>query len=56
MCVCLCVFEQHFFIDTYLIKQYRHFLSTRFCIYPFKSLYQFYFIQRKLINKPPIVP
>ena len=38
-----------------MIKQYRHPLFRHFCIYPFKSPYRFYFIQWKLVNKPPII-
>ena len=30
VCVCECVLGQHFFSDAYLIKQYRHPLSTYF--------------------------
>ena len=55
MCVCVCIFEQHFFIYTYLIKYYRHFLSTIFCVYLFKLPYLFYDIQWELVNKPSII-
>ena len=30
MCVCVCVFGQHFFVDTYLIKQYWYFCQHIF--------------------------
>ena len=36
------VFGPHFFVNTYLIKQYRHPLSTHSCIYPFESPYRLY--------------
>ena len=55
VCVCVCVFQQYVFVNTYLIKQYRHPLSTIFCIYPFDSQYQFYVIRRELVNKLPII-
>ena len=42
MLVCLCVFVQHFFLNTYFIKQYRHPLSTNFSVYPFDSSHQCY--------------
>ena len=51
----ICVFGQHFFVNACLIKHYRHFLSTYFCIEPFKSLYQFYDIWQELVNKPTII-
>ena len=35
-CVFVCLFWQHVFVETYLIKQYRHLLSTNFCLDPFK--------------------
>ena len=35
----------------YLIKQYRHPLSTHLVIYPFESSHQFYGIQRELFDK-----
>ena len=36
-----------------MIKQYRHFLLTYFCIYPFKLPYRFYDFQRELVNWYP---
>ena len=48
VCVCVCVFGQDFFVNTYLIKQYKYFLSTYFCIYTFKLPYQFYDIRQEL--------
>ena len=35
--VCVYVLGLNFFVNTYLIKQCRHPLSTHFQIYPFKS-------------------
>ena len=52
MCVCVCVRELHFFIKTYLIKLYRHFLSTYICFDPFKSPYGCNNIRPELANKP----
>ena len=46
---------QHFFVNTYLIKQYTHPWSTYFCIYSFESLHQFYGILRELVNKPSLI-
>ena len=46
------VFGQHFFIDIYLIKQYRHFLFTYFCIYPFNVMIS---RQNWLINLPKLI-
>ena len=45
VCVCMhtyihiCIFGQHFFIDTYLIDYQRHFLSTYFFLNPFELPY-----------------
>ena len=57
MCVsvCVCVFEKHFLIKTYLIKQYRHLLSTYFCFNPFKLSYGCYDIWPELVKKPSII-
>ena len=52
VCVCVCVIGQLFFGNRYLIKQYRHSLSTHF-IYPFESSHRFYVIRWELTNKPP---
>ena len=46
---------QHFFVNTYLIKLYKHPLSTHFCIYPFESPHLFYGIWWELVNKPAII-
>ena len=54
VCVCVCVFGQHFFINAYFIKQYRHVLSTYFCICPFRLQNWFYSMWRKLVNETPI--
>ena len=52
MCVCACVcMWHHFFVNTYLIKQYRYPLSTHFCIYPFESPNRFHGIRWELIYK-----
>ena len=53
--MCVCVFGQHFFINTYLNKQHRHPLSRHFFIYPFKLPYRFYGIRWALVNKPPMI-
>ena len=49
------IFGQHSFVKAYLIEQYRTFLSTYFCLYPFKLLYQFYDIPPELVDKPSII-
>ena len=46
---------QYFFVNTYLIKQYRYPLCTHFCNYPFELLHRIYDIQRESVNKPPII-
>ena len=50
MCVCVCVFVfgQYFFIDTYLIEHNRHFLSI------YSLPYRSYDIRRELVDKPSI--
>ena len=48
VCVCVCVFREHFFVEAYLIKYYRHPFSTYFD--PFKSLYVRYNIRLDLLN------
>ena len=48
----MCVFGQHFFVNTYVIEQYRHFLSTYFSFYPFKLPYRCYNIWLELVYKP----
>ena len=45
------IYIYYYYYNIYLIKQYRHPLSTHFCIYPFESLHQFYGIQWELVNK-----
>ena len=50
----ICVFGQHFFINTYFIEQYRHVLSTYFCICPFQLLNWFYCVQQELVDETPI--
>ena len=57
MCVCVCVcvcISSHFVVDTYFIRQYRHFLCKYFPIAPFKMPYAFYDIQQEMVNKPYI--
>ena len=49
------LFGQHSFANTYLIKQYRHPLSTDFRIYPFGSPHRIFGIRRGLVNKTPII-
>ena len=49
MCVCVCVFWQHFFVDTNVIKHNRHFMSTYFLQDPFEFPYYFYRIRGELI-------
>ena len=51
---CICVLRQHFFVETYLIKQYRHLLSTYFCFDPFKLQYGSYNIRLGLAYKPSV--
>ena len=41
----------YIYIYIYLIEQYRHFLSTYFCLYLFHLLYRFYDIRWELVNK-----
>ena len=55
VCVCVCILGEYFFVITYLIKQYRHPLSTHFCIDPFESPHRFYETQRELVNKPLMI-
>ena len=49
------IYRQYFFVNTYFIKQYRHPLSTHFCIYPFESPHRFYGIRLELVHEPPII-
>ena len=42
VCVSVCVFGQHFLVNTYFIKQYRHPLCTHFRIYTFLGHHQGY--------------
>ena len=46
MCVCVCVFRQHFFVGAY----YRYSLSTYFCSDPFKSPYSYFDIRLELVK------
>ena len=55
MCVCVCVFWTHFFVNTNFIKHNRHFMSTYLLLDPFEFLYYFYRIQRELIYVLSIV-
>ena len=45
----ICIFWQHFFINTNFIEHNRHFLSTFFLLGPFILPYCFYRIQQELI-------
>ena len=45
----MCVFWQHFFVDTNFIKHNRHFMSTYFLPDPFEFPYYFYRIRGELI-------
>ena len=51
VCVCVSVFGQHFFINAYFIKQYRHVLSIYFCICPFQLLNCFYRVWWELVDE-----
>ena len=46
----VCIFWQHFFINTNLVELNRHFLSTYFLLDPFVLPYCFYRIWRELID------
>ena len=48
----ICIFWQHFFIDTYLIEYNRHFLSAYFFVNPFELPYWSYDIRWELVDKP----
>ena len=50
-----CICWQHFFVNTNLIKQNRHFLSTYFLLDLFVFPYCFYRIRRELIYMLSIV-
>ena len=50
----MCVFWQHFIVNTFFIKQYKHPLSIHFCIYPFESPNRCYGIRWELVNKTPM--
>ena len=41
----VCIFWQHFFVNTYFIKHNRHFMSTYFLLDPFELPYYFYHIR-----------
>ena len=45
----MCIFWQHFFVNTNFIKHNRHFMSTYFLLDPFEFPYYFYRIRRELI-------
>ena len=55
MCVCVCVFRQHFFIDAYLIEHYRHFLFAYVFDNPFELPYRSYEIRQELVDKLSII-
>ena len=53
--ICRCVYlGSIFFINAYFIEQYRHLLSTHFCICPFQLPYRFYGIRQELVDETPI--
>ena len=45
----ICIFWQHFFVNTNFIKHNRHFMSTYFLLDPFEFPYYFYRIRGELI-------
>ena len=49
------VFEQHFFINTYFIEQYRYVLYVYFCICPFQLPNWFYDVWWELVDETPII-
>ena len=52
----ICIFWQHFFIDTYLIEHYRQFFCLHiFFVNPFELPYWSYDIRQKLVDKPSII-
>ena len=51
----ICIFWQHFFVDTNFIKHNRHFMSTYFLLDPFEFPYYFYRIRGELIYVLSIV-
>ena len=55
MCVCVCVFRQHFFVNANFIKHNRHFMSAYFLLDPFEFPYYFYRIRGELIYVLSIV-
>ena len=55
MCVCVCVFRQHFFVNANFIKHNRHFMPTYFLLDPFEFPYYFYRIRGELIYVLSIV-
>ena len=55
MYIYICIFRQHFFVNTNFIKHNRHFLSTYFLLDPFVIPYCFYRIRRELIYVASIV-
>ena len=51
----ICIFRQHFFVNTNSIKHNRHFMSTYFLLDPFEFPYYFYRIRGELIYVLSIV-
>ena len=51
----VCIFWQHFFVNTNFIKHNRHFMSTYFLLDPFEFPYYFYRIRGELIYVLSIV-
>ena len=46
----ICIYWQHFFINTNFVEHNRHFLSIYFLVYPFILPYSFYCIRWGLID------
>ena len=55
MYVCMYVFFQHSFINTYFVEHKRHFLSTYFLVDSFTLPYSFYNIRRELVEVSSII-
>ena len=55
VCMYVCIFRQHFFINANFIKHNRHFMPTYFLLDPFEFPYYFYRIRGELIYVLSIV-
>ena len=49
------IYWQKFFIDTYLMEHYRHFLSTYFFVNSFKLTYLSCDIWQEFVDKPSMI-